>query len=242
MIHTLNKPPPMQTLLSTANAKLQKGSKKGFTTYGLSLAPYNLSGKNLCPHASEGCAIACLNTAGMGVFSNVQEARIAKAKEFVNNREAFLATLKKEIASKVKSAKKKMEKIAFRLNVLSDLPWHNLVEMSENKDIPFYDYTPNPKRMIQFLNGELPANYHLTFSRKENNQAQCELILAMGGNVAVVFDKLPQTYLGKPVVDGDETDLRFLDPKGVVIGLKAKGKAKKDTSGFVVKISDIDKK
>lgn len=228
----------MQTLLSTANAKLQKGSKKGFKTYGLSLAPYNLSGKNLCPHASDGCAIACLNTAGMGVFSNVQDARIQKTKEFINNREEFLSNLKKEIASKVKTAKKKMENIAFRLNVLSDLPWQNLVNMEENKEIPFYDYTPNPKRMIQFLNGELPSNYHLTFSRKENNQSQCELILAMGGNVAVVFDKLPETYLGKPVIDGDETDLRFLDPKGVIVGLKAKGKAKKDASGFVVKYSD----
>jgi hypothetical protein len=89
--------------------------------------------------------------------------------------------------------------------------------------------------MIQFLKGELPANYHLTFSRKENNQALVELVANMGGNVAVVFDKLPETYLGKRVVDGDATDLRFLDPKGVIIGLKAKGKAKKDESGFVVK-------
>jgi hypothetical protein len=228
----------MPNLLSTANAKLQKGSKKGFTTYGLSLAPYNLSGKNLCPHASEGCAIACLNTSGMGVFSNVQEARIAKTKDFLANREAFLAKLKKEIGNKIKTAKKKMEKIAFRLNVLSDLPWYNMVDMNAFPDIMFYDYTPNPKRMIQFLNGELPANYHLTFSRKENNHAQCELIASMGGNVAVVFDKLPTTYMGKPVVDGDETDLRFLDPKGVIVGLKAKGKGKKDESGFVVRLNE----
>jgi hypothetical protein len=92
--------------------------------------------------------------------------------------------------------------------------------------------------MIQYLNGELPKNYHLTFSRKENNQAQVELILSMGGNVAVVFDELPKTYLGKEVVNGDETDLRFLDKKGVVIGLKAKGKGKKDESGFVVRLNE----
>lgn len=234
----------MQTLLSapTSNAKLAKGIKKGFKTYGLSLAPYTLSGKNLCPHASEGCAIACLNTSGLGKMQSVQTARIQKTKEFLNNRQEFVSTLEKEIDSKVKIAKKKLEKIAFRLNVLSDLPWYNIVDMEKHSDISFYDYTPNLKRMISFLKGELPSNYHLTFSRKENNQAQCELVLAMGGNVAVVFDKLPQTYLGKPVIDGDETDLRFLDPKGVVVGLKAKGKAKKDTSGFVVKISDIDKK
>ena len=230
----------MQTLLSapTSNAKLAKGIKKGFKTYGLSLAPYNLSGKNLCPHASEGCAIACLNTAGLGKMQSVQKARLEKTKEFLNNREEFLSTLKKEIDSKIKNARKKMEKIAFRLNVLSDLPWHNLVDMTENPDVPFYDYTPNPKRMIQYLKGELPSNYHLTFSRKENNQAQCELILAMGGNVAVVFDKVPQTYMGKPVIDGDETDLRFLDPKGVIVGLKAKGNGKKDESGFVVRLNE----
>lgn len=234
----------MQTLLSapTSNAKLAKGIKKGFKTYGLSLAPYTLSGKNLCPHASEGCALACLNTSGLGKMQSVQKARIAKTKEFLNNREAFVSTLEKEIDSKVKNAKKKMEKIAFRLNVLSDLPWYNIVDMEKNSDISFYDYTPNLSRMIQFLKGELPSNYHLTFSRKENNQAQCELILAMGGNVAVVFDKLPQTYLGKPVIDGDETDLRFLDPKGVIVGLKAKGKAKNDTSGFVVKYSELQEK
>lgn len=234
----------MQTLLSapTSNAKLAKGIKKGFKTYGLSLAPYTLSGKNLCPHASEGCAIACLNTSGLGKMQSVQKARIAKTKEFLNNREAFVSTLEKEIDSKVKNAKKKMEKIAFRLNVLSDLPWYNIVDMEKHSDISFYDYSPNLKRMIQYLNGELPKNYHLTFSRKENNQAQCELVLAMGGNVAVVFDKLPQTYLGKPVIDGDETDLRFLDPKGVIVGLKAKGKAKNDTSGFVVKVSEIQEK
>ena len=234
----------MQTLLTspTYNAKLAKGIKKGFKTYGLSLAPYNLSGKNLCPHASEGCALACLNTAGLGKMDSVQKARIQKTKEFLNNREEFVSTLEKEINSKVKTAKKKLEKIAFRLNVLSDLPWYNIVDMEKHSDVSFYDYTPNLKRMIQFLKGELPKNYHLTFSRKENNQAQCELVLAMGGNVAVVFDKLPQTYLGKPVIDGDETDLRFLDPKGVIVGLKAKGKAKKDTSGFVVKYSELQEK
>ena len=221
-------------LLSANNTKIKKGEKLGWKTLGLSLAPHTISGKNLCPHASEGCALACLNTAGMGVFSNVQKARLEKTKYLLENRSEFLAQLKKEIAN----AKKRMEKLAIRLNVLSDLPWHNLIEMEKNKEVQFYDYTPNPSRMIQFLKGELPSNYHLTFSRKENNQAHVELILSMGGNVAVVFDKLPKTYLGKEVVDGDETDLRFLDKKGVVVGLKAKGKGKKDESGFVVRTNE----
>lgn len=221
-------------LLSDSNTKIRKGEKLGWKTLGLSLAPHTISGKNLCPHASEGCALACLNTAGMGVFSNVQKARLEKTKYLLEHRSEFLNQLRKEIAN----AKKRIEKLAIRLNVLSDLPWHNLVDMTQDPDIHYYDYTPNPSRMIQYLKGELPENYHLTFSRKENNQAHVELILAMGGNVAVVFDKLPKTYLGKEVIDGDETDLRFLDKRGVVVGLKAKGKGKKDTSGFVVRTND----
>jgi hypothetical protein len=220
-------------LLAT-NTKLEKGSKLNWNTKGLSLAPANLSGKQLCPHRSAGCEAACLNTAGMGIFSNVQEARINKAKFLIEKRADFLAALNKELQLLHKKALKG-EKIAVRLNVLSDLPWHNMIDMSAFPALNFYDYTPNLARMIQFLNGELPANYHLTFSRKENNQAKVELVAAMGGNVAVVFDKLPKTYLGKEVIDGDATDLRVLDPKGVIVGLKAKGKGKKDTSGFVVK-------
>jgi hypothetical protein len=220
-------------LLST-NTKLEKGSTLNWQTRGLSLAPANLSGKQLCPHRSPGCEAACLNTAGMGVFSNVQEARINKSKFLIERRADFLAQLEKELVNLNKQAGKGKQ-IAVRLNVLSDLPWHNLIDMSKFQNLKFYDYTPNPKRMIEFLRGELPANYHLTFSRKENNQAQVELIASMGGNIAVVFDELPETYLGKPVVDGDATDLRFLDPKGIVVGLKAKGKGKKDESGFVVK-------
>jgi hypothetical protein len=220
-------------LLAT-NTKLEKGSKLNWNTKGLSLAPANLSGKQLCPHRSAGCEAACLNTAGMGIFSNVQEARINKAKFLIERRADFLAALNKELQLLHKKALKG-EKIAVRLNVLSDLPWHNMIDMSAFPALNFYDYTPNLARMIQFLNGELPANYHLTFSRKENNQAKVELVAAMGGNVAVVFDKLPKTYLGKEVIDGDATDLRVLDPKGVIVGLKAKGKGKKDTTGFVVK-------
>jgi hypothetical protein len=110
-----------------------------------------------------------------------------------------------------------------------------MIEMSEYPNIQFYDYTPNVSRMIQFLRGELPENYHLTFSRKENNQSKVELIASMGGNIAAVFDKLPDTYLGKKVIDGDETDLRFMDDKNVIVGLKAKGRGKKDSSGFVIK-------
>jgi len=220
-------------LLAT-NTKLEKGIKKSWKTLGLSLAPANLSGKQLCPHRSPGCEFSCLNTAGMGVFSNVQEVRINKSKFLIENRNEFLAQLEKELTNLHKRATKG-QKIAVRLNVLSDLPWHNLIDMESFPLINFYDYTPNPKRMIQFLRGGLPSNYHLTFSRKENNQKMVELIASMGGNIAAVFDKLPDTYLSKRVIDGDETDLRFLDPRGIIVGLKAKGKGKHDTSGFVIR-------
>lgn len=223
-------------LLSASNTKIKKGEKLGWKTLGLSLAPANLSGKQFCPHRSQGCELACLNTSGMGVFPNVQEARIKKSKFLIEQRTAFLASLNTEIANAERTAKRKNGKLAIRLNVLSDLPWQNLIDMNKFSGVQFYDYTPNPQRMIQFLRGELPPNYHLTFSRKENNQAVVELIANMGGNIAVVFDKLPDTYLGKRVIDGDDTDLRFLDDKNVIVGLKAKGRGKKDDSGFVVKV------
>ena len=222
-------------LLSPNNTKIKKGEKLGWLTLGLSLLPYKLSGKNFCSHASKGCAAACLNTSGMGVFSNVQEARLKKSRYFIEQKDAFLAQLKKEISLAIKNAKKKNMKLAVRLNVLSDLPWENLIDMKSYPEVMFYDYTPNPKRMISFVNGELPENYHLTFSRKENNQHLVELFAKTRGNIAAVFaGSLPKSYLGKPVVNGDDTDLRFLDPQGVIVGLVAKGKGKKDNSGFVI--------
>jgi hypothetical protein len=222
-------------LLSPNNTKIRKGEKLGWLTLGLSLLPSNLSGKNFCAHASVGCRAACLNTSGMGVFSNVQEARLKKSRFFIEQKEAFLAQLDKEIRAGIKKAKRLGMKLAIRLNVLADLPWENLIDMSAYPEVMFYDYTPNPKRMIAFLQGTMPANYQLTFSRKESNQSIVELVAKMGGNVAAVFaGSLPKSYLGKPVVNGDDTDLRFLDPKGVIVGLVAKGKGKKDTSGFVL--------
>jgi hypothetical protein len=221
-------------LLSANNTKIKKGEKLGFLTLGLSLSPSTMSGKNFCPHASDGCRAACLNTAGMGVFSNVQEARLKKSRFFIEKREDFLKQLNKEIFAGIKKAKKERMKLAVRLNVLQDLPWENLIDMEAFDGVQFYDYTPNPKRMISFLQGRLPKNYHLTFSRKEDNQAQVDLIASMGGNVATVFRSLPDKYLGRKVINGDDTDLRFLDEKGTIVGLIAKGKGKRDTSGFVI--------
>ena len=225
----------LMKLLSTSNAKLEKGEKFGYLSYGLSLAPSTLSGKNFCSHASAGCKAACLNTAGMGVYKTVQAGRLRRARLFIENRAGFLAQLEKEIEAAVKRANKVKLTLCVRLNVLSDLPFENLGIIQKFPSVQFYDYTANPKRAISFLNKELPANYHLTFSRKESNQAQTELLASMGMNIAAVFASMPENYLNKPVIDGDESDLRFLDSKGVIVGLKAKGKARKDTSGFVIK-------
>lgn len=225
----------MKPLLSSSNAKLEKGTKLGWLTLGLSLAPYNLSGRNLCPHASAGCAAACLYTAGHGRFDGVKNARLERSQRFLTDRDGFITQLKAEIRKGEKTAAKKSMRLAVRLNVMSDLPWHNLLDMSEFSGVQFYDYTPNPARMLQWAAGELPANYHLTFSRKEDNQEAVALAVAAGVNVATVFDSVPTEYAGRPVVDGDLSDLRFLDPCGVIVGLKAKGDGKKDTSGFVIR-------
>ncbi len=222
-------------LLSKNNAKLVKGEKLGYLTLGLSLAPYKMSGKNLCPNASAGCAAACLFSAGMGVFPNVKAARIAKAQFFNNEQAVFLAQLEKEIAAGIKQAAKLNQKLAVRLNVLSDVAWERLGIIQKFPTVQFYDYTKSPFRALQFSAGKMPANYHLTFSRSENNAVAVNEVSNAGVNVAVVFrGELPATWQGKTVVNGDESDLRFLDLSNVIVGLVQKGLAKKDATGFVV--------
>jgi len=218
-----------------SNAKTKKGLAFDYSTAIIYLSPSKKSGKNLCAHSSEGCENACLDTSGMGAMANVQEARLKKTLYFLNERDLFVAQLKKEIHNFVKTSKKKGITPCVRLNGTSDLPWHNIGDiMQEFSEIQFYDYTPNLQRMMQFLNGDLPKNYHLTFSRKENNDTACFYVLANGGNVAMVFNEIPSTFKGFEVVNGDESDLRFLDKKGVIVGLKAKGKGRQDKSGFVI--------
>ena len=227
-------------LLNSGNAKTRKGEKKGWTTFGIHLAPAKLSGFNVCKDASSGCTAACLNTAGRGAMSSVQRARIAKTKLFFQDKQAFLAMLWKEVTAGVKKAAKNGKNPCIRLNLTSDLPWEKIKFNGQSvfeafPDVQFYDYTKSAERMVNFVNGEMPKNYHLTFSRSETNGAIALGILRSGGNVAMVFRKgLPSTYYGHEVVDGDETDLRFLDGSGKIVGLKEKGLAKKDLSGFVL--------
>ena len=228
------------SLLNSGNSKTRKGEKKGFTTYGLHLAPANLSGFNVCKDASKGCAAACLNTAGRGAMNSVQKARIKKTLFFFQDKQGFLAELWAEVAKSIKSAARKNMTPCFRLNLTSDLPWEKIKFNGQSvieafPDVQFYDYCKSPERMTKFVNGEMPKNYHLTFSRSESNGALALAFLRSGGNVAMVFRKsLPATYYGHEVIDGDETDLRFLDGSGKIVGLKEKGLAKKDETGFVL--------
>lgn len=231
-------------LLTTSNTKIKKGEKLGFMSFGIHLAPAKLSGFNVCKSASAGCAAACLNTAGMGVYSSVQAARIAKTKFFFSDKPAFLIQLVKEISAAVRKAEKNGMKPAFRLNLTSDLPWEKIKLDGKTvfqlfPKVQFYDYTKVPARMSSFLAGEFPKNYHLTFSRSESNGALVESVLQSRGNVAIVFrGALPKRWRGFKVVDGDLSDVRFKNGKGVVVGLVQKGKAKQDKTGFVLEPSE----
>jgi len=231
-----------QTLLTAGNAKIVKGEKLGYLTKGIHLAPADISGHEVCRWRSKGCTMACLNTAGRGRMQNTQDSRIKKTKLFFEDTLAFLAKLEKEIASSIKSAKKKAMEAVFRPNLTSDLMFEEIENsdgqtlMQKFPETQFYDYTKSFQRMAKFINRspEFPSNYHLTFSRSEHNDTLCEMVLEMGGNVAVVFrDQLPKTWKGFEVVNGDKNDLRFLDKSGVVVGLIEKGLAKQDETGFV---------
>jgi hypothetical protein len=238
----------VKTLLTTNNAKTVKGEKLGYMTYILYMSPFTLNSKNInvCSHASKGCADSCLYGSGHGgMFPKVQQGRINKTEYFLHDRVAFLFQLKSEIEKAVKKNEGKAIPV-FRLNGTSDLPYekYRVFEGGKNifevfPDVQFYDYTKNWVRFEK----ELPKNYHLTFSRSETNHDKAMEILRKGYNVAMVFDKVPSEYEGFKVINADNDDLRFLDEKGVICGLKykkntGKGGAEKNqaamTSGFVV--------
>lgn len=221
-------------LLTFSNTKTLKGQVKlGFLTAILHLAPHRLSGYNTCPKATAGCSAACLNTAGRGKFNSIQESRIRKTREFFENRSAFMDQLVKDVRATIRKAARENLTPAIRLNGTSDIRWEtvgvggfkNIMEMFP--EVQFYDYTKIPNRR------NIPSNYHLTFSLAENNDGDAVAAINNGMNVAAVFKENRKTFMGLPVINGDDTDLRFLDRKGCIVGLSAKGEAKKDTTGFV---------
>ena len=231
---------PKKLCFREGNPKTDKNKKiEGLNKYlilRLNLAPYKISGFNTCSSASAGCASACLHTAGNPVFMPQKTlGRINRTRFYFRDRAKFLTKLIKEITSHELYCHKNGFIPVVRLNTTSDIPWeiHKIFDLFPN--INFYDYTKIKKRAIKHAEGLMPKNYHLTFSQNEANQNDSLEVLKRGGNIAVVFrNKLPEFYKGFKVVNGDEHDLRFTDPANVVVGLKAKGLAKTDQSGFVV--------
>lgn len=229
----------------SADAKTSKGEAHGVLTGILYLAPYTVSGYQVCPNATDGCKAACLYTAGQGIYANVQKSRINRTRWFFMERDSFMEVLVADIQRMLRKAAKENMIPAIRLNGTSDIAWEkiavvvagvkyrNVMEAFPNVD--FYDYTKILGRKSALA---LP-NYHLTFSLAENNDTFAKVALEQGYNVAVVMDTKrketkPAMWGGYPVVDGDANDIRFNDPKGGhIIALTAKGKAVKDKSGFV---------
>jgi len=242
----------MKLLSINQDSKTIKGLEKGYLTGIMYLAPYTIGGKNICPFAkAAGCIDACLNTAGRGIFNNVQQARLNRTKLFHSDINAFMNKLAVEIEALEKTAIKNGLIPVIRLNGLSDINWEDMrfnYEFIHNKirsvtifelfsDIQFYDYTKNPNR------DQLPKNYDLTFSysNKPEFQKFNEIAIKKGMRLSAVFsDKnLPAYFMNLPVLNGDESDLTFLAPKNSILGLYAKGKAKKDTGGFIIKTIPI---
>jgi hypothetical protein len=221
-----------------SDAKTIKGTEYGYLTGILYLAPASEADptRNLCPKASAECRQACLYGAGMaGVFPSIKRARIAKTLLFLNNQAAFVETLASDIGKLILEAKSRGLKPAVRINGTSDLPKLAHALAVRFPDVQFYDYTKLPWPWKRTL-----PNYHLTFSHSGENMADCVAALVYGINVAVVFaGSLPETWNGYRVVNGDLSDLRFLDPKGVIVGLKAKGTARSIEAGGFVQIGKV---
>ena len=228
-----------KNLLSKGNTNA-KTSKNEQDTYILYLAPYNQNSKgiNICPKASEGCAAACLFSAGRGAFSNVINARKNKTEYYLHDKKTFINQLASELIKIDKKANKNTNQTLIRLNGTSDLDFIFLLKKYANFDISnynnlhFYDYTKILGKVKKYSNSK---NYTLTFSRAEDNEQDIFQAVKYGANVSAVFKgTLPQTYKGIPVIDGDKTDNEMLKYKGYILGLKAKGKARTDKSGFVI--------
>ena len=239
----LKRPPKsvaLKLLAFNTNAKTKKSDKVSgeFFTAILYLAPFNLSGYQVCPmaHIAE-CHKGCLNTAGRGKFSNVQKARIRKTRYFMQERESFLHDLKNDFKKFSAFCAKHGRKPAIRLNGTSDLNWLSLIK--EFPGIVFYDYTKNMSDSFLCKAAKV-KNYNLTLSYSQASFGYAKKCKQQsekyGLNMAVVyrgksFDEVSERFFS--AIDGDKTDLRFLDARGPVF-LKAKGKAKKDFSGFVI--------
>jgi len=239
------------SLLSIDSAKAEKALKYGYLNGIHYMSPASSSGHNLCPSATQGCIALCLGKysgqAGMVAdqengTNSVRDSRIAKARMFMSDRQGYMRQLERQIGRLVAKAAREGLTPCVRLNGSTDIAFERMAYLGEDGErltllarfshVQFVDYTKIVSRMAN-----APSNLSLTFSRAENNDVQCLDVLASGHNVAIVFaDGIPPTWNGYRVIDGDQHDLRHLDPRGVVVGLSPKGrKAKGDTSGFVLR-------
>lgn len=227
------------------NPKTVKGQKYGYMTGILYLAPYTLSGRNVCAMAEKAqCHVGCLNTAGRGASNIVQQARVRKTDLFFTDRAQFMSLLVEDIMRLERMAERAGLTPVVRLNGTSDIKWervpvtiygHQYANIFEAFPfLQFYDYTKTVGRDVSHIH-----NYDLTFSYSGASEFLPYVATAkrQGMRIATVFrrrDDIPRTFLGMECVDGDDSDLRFLDPQGVVVALYAKGRARLDATGFVV--------
>ncbi len=244
-------------IFSFDNPKAGKAVFYGWLNAIHYMAPADAAGVgNLCPFYSKGCKAACLGlySGAATYYPAVVQSRIDKARRFMKDRNAYMRDVVRSIELAQRKAKRMGLRLCVRMNGSTDVAWEGIgVERIFERgkrdqggeywyrnlfeafpDVQFVDYTKITSRLLR----KRPSNYHITLSRSEVNEQECQEWLQCGVNVAVVFaGKLPQLYLGAPVISGDNHDLRHLDPRGgFVIGLTPKGnKAKRDTSGFVVR-------
>ena len=219
------------------DAKTVKGQKldteQTYVTAIMYLAPHKLSGVNVCPMAEQaGCVEGCLNSAGMGKFSNVQRARLAKTAWFNLDPKGFIDALAKDVDRFASWAIRKGLTPVIRPNGTSDIRFERYGIIERFPELQWYDYTKLHNRK------GLPDNYSLTWSYSEASKPYSDRlseVIKSGMNAAVVFrNGIPATFKRVPTIDGDKHDLRFLDPLGVIVGLRPKGKAANDRSGFVI--------
>ncbi len=233
----MKKPIGYRTILTVQNAKTTKGEALGYLTAIFYGSPADESGvMNTCVSSTPQCRALCLKKSGRLVFDSSRKAAIEKTVMLFNNRALFLDCVRYDIEKAQRHATKLGLELVVRLNGMTDLPWLSQTMAREYPGITFYDYTKHIRPWQREM-----SNYRLTFSHSEENLAGCLDAMDHGVNVAVVFDTkrgdpLPETWHGYPVIDGDTHDLRFLDPKGVIVGLRAKGVARKaeaSDSGFI---------
>lgn len=220
-------------LLTASNAKIEK-TEALFPRWRvriMHLAPAKLSGYETCPGRSPGCTAACLYRAGMGSMPNVQAARIARTKLYWENEHAFDDQLLREVRSNITQAAHHGQRLAIRPNGTSDLNWIWLARLFPT--VQFYDYTKVTKRMVKWIHGQWPANYHLTWSLSERPSNISIAQAAWPKMVMACVGKPPSWHKG-PKVNGDKHDLTFMHKPGTLLVLSPKGRAKLDKTGFVI--------